>query len=64
MFDEAIYIYAGNKITNLFTLNTAGGGLLSTSQSNGGTLNFSDYRLIKVDLGGTTHYLVAAQTIA
>lgn len=63
-YDEAIYIYAGNKITNLFTLNTAGGGLLSASTSGGSTLNFSDYRLIKVDLGGTTHYLVAAQTIA
>lgn len=63
VFDEAIYIYAGNKITNLFTLNTAE-GLLGVSQGGGSTLNFTDYRLIKVDLEGTTHYLIAAQTIA
>jgi hypothetical protein len=62
-FDNAIYCYAGNKITNFFNINTAS-GMVSGNTAGGGTLNFTNWRTIKVVLEGTTHYLVAAQTIA
>jgi len=62
-FDQAIYCYAGNKITNLFNINTAS-GMVGTNNAGGGTLNFTDWKKIKIVLEGETHYLVAAKTIA
>lgn len=63
VFDQAMYIYAGNKITNLFNINTAS-GMLSANTAGGSTLNFTNYRTIKVVLEGETYYLLAAKTIS
>jgi len=62
-FDNALYVYAGNKITNLFEINTAS-GMVGANQAGGSTLNFTNYRLIKIVLEGETYYLPAAKTIA
>jgi len=62
-FDAAVHVYGGNAITNLLKIDTAS-GMVSANTSGGSTLNFSNYKTIKIDLDGTTHYLVAAQTIA
>lgn len=61
--DQAFYVYAGNKITALMEINTAS-GMVGENQAGGSTLNFSNYKLIKITLDGTVHYLVAAQTVA
>src|SRR3972149_181519 len=61
-FDQAIYVYAGNKITNLLNINTAS-GMLSDNTAGGSTLNFTNYRTIKIVLEGETYYLLAAKTI-
>jgi hypothetical protein len=62
-FDNGIYVYAGNKITNLFNINTAS-GMVAANDAGGSTLNFSNWRTIKIVLEGETYYLVAAKTIA
>lgn len=62
-FDQAMYIYAGNKITNLFNIKTAS-GMVGDNVAGGSTLNFTNYRLIKCVLEDETHYLVAAKTVA
>jgi hypothetical protein len=62
-FDQAIYVYAGNKITNLFNINTAS-GMVSANTTGGSTLNFTNWKTIKIVLEGETYYLVAAKTIA
>jgi len=62
-FDQAMYIYAGNKITNLFNINTAS-GMLADNDAGGSTLDFTNWRTIKIVLEGETYYLVAAKTIA
>ena len=59
-FNEAIYVYAGNKITNLLTIGTASG---MVSANTVGDATFANWKTIKVDLDGTTHYLIAAQSI-
>lgn len=61
--DQAIYIYGGDKTTALMELNTCS-GMVGANVAGGGTLNFTNYKLIKITLGGTVHYLVAAQTVA
>lgn len=38
--------------------------LVGANNAGGGTLDFSNWKLLKIDIGGTLHYLVAAQTIA
>jgi hypothetical protein len=53
--DNAIYIYAGNKITNLFTIDTASG---MVGDKAAGDYTFSNTRKIKVVVGGETGYLV------
>jgi hypothetical protein len=61
--DQAMYVYAGNKITNLLNINTAS-GMVSADNAGGSTLNFTNWKTIKMVLDGETHYLVAAKTIA
>lgn len=61
--DQAFYIYAGNKITALMEINTAS-GMVGANVAGGSTVNFSNYKLIKITLDGVVHYLIAAQTIA
>lgn len=63
IWTAAIHVYAGNGITNLLKIGTAS-GMVSANTAGGSTLNFSNWKTIKIDLDGTTHYLVAAQTIA
>jgi len=60
-FDNALYVYAGNKITNLFTISTASG---MVGANNAGDATFANWKTIKVNLDGTTHYLIAAQAIS
>lgn len=60
---QALYVYAGNKITNLFNINTAS-GMVSANTTGGSTLNFTDWKTIKIVLEGETYYLAAAKTIA
>jgi hypothetical protein len=60
---QAIYIYAGNKTTNLFSIEVAS-GMVSADNAGGSTLNFTNWKTIKIELDGQTHYLVAAKTIA
>jgi hypothetical protein len=62
-FDNALYVYAGNKITNLFNINTAS-GMVAANDAGGAGLNFTNWRTIKIVLEGETYYLVAAKTIA
>jgi hypothetical protein len=59
-FDQAIYIYAGNKITNLMKISTAAG---MVGDNIVGDVTFANVRPVKCDIDGTTHYLLAAQTI-
>jgi hypothetical protein len=60
---NAIYIYAGNHITNLFTIDTAS-GMVSDNTAAATTLTFTNWRTIKVVVAGETHYIPVAKTIA
>lgn len=60
-FNQVFFIYAGNKITNLFKISTASG---MVGANNAGDATFANWKAIKVDLDGTTHYLIAAQAIS
>lgn len=60
---QALYVYAGNKITNLFNINTAS-TMLSVNDAGGGTLDFSDWRTINIVIEDEAYLLVAAKTIA
>jgi hypothetical protein len=62
-FDQAIYVYAGNKITNLLNISTAS-GMVSENTAAAGTLTFTNWRTIKIVIDGTTYYIPVAQTIA
>ena len=55
VMDNAIYIYAGNNITNLFTIDTASG---MVSDSTTADYTFTKTRKIKVNVGGETGYIV------
>lgn len=59
--DSVMYVYGGNKITNLMTISTASG---MVGANNAGDATFANWKAIKVNLDGTTHYLIAAQTIS
>jgi hypothetical protein len=61
--DNAFYVYAGNKITNLFNIKTAS-GMVGDNQAGGSTLTFTNYRLIKIVLEDETYYIPAAKTIS
>src|SRR3990172_10986050 len=52
---NAFYIYAGDKITNLFTISTASG---MVSDSTTADYTFTKTRKIKVNVGGETGYIV------
>lgn len=54
-FNNALYIYAGNKITNLFTIDTASGMVSDATTSD---YTFTKTRKIKVVAGGETGYLI------
>jgi len=57
-FDNVFYVYAGNKITNLFTIeSTTDGDLVSASTTSDYT--FTKTRKIKINVGGVTCYLIA-----
>jgi len=56
VFDNAIYVYAGNKITNLLSLNTATG---MVSDATTADYTFTKTRKIKITVDGVTCYLVA-----
>lgn len=60
-FDQVFYIYAGNKITNLMAISTASG---MVGSNNAGDATFANWVPIKVSIDGTTHYLIAAQSIS
>jgi len=60
-FNSAIYVYGGNKITNLFDIDTASG---MVGSNNAGDATFANWKAIKIDIDGTTHYLIAAQAIS
>lgn len=54
-YDNAFYIYAGNKITNLFTIDTAFG---MVGDAAAGDYTFTKTRKVKVNVGGETGYIV------
>ena len=60
-FNQAMYIYASNKITNLLRIQTAAG---MVGENNAGDATFANWKAIKINLDGTTHYLIAAQAIS
>lgn len=53
--NNAFYIYAGNSITNLFTIDTASGMVSDATTSD---YTFTKTRKVKVNVGGETGYLV------
>jgi hypothetical protein len=53
--DNALYVYAGNKITNLFTIDTASG---MVSDATTADYTFTKTRKVKVVVGGETGYLI------
>lgn len=53
--NNAFYIYAGNKITNLFTIDTASG---MVGDKANGDYTFTATRKVKVNVGGETGYIV------
>jgi len=53
--DNAFYIYAGNKITNLFTIATASG---MVGDNVNGDYTFTATRKVKVNVGGETGYII------
>jgi hypothetical protein len=59
--DQAIYLYAGNKITRLFAIDTAAGMVGDAAD---GDYTFTKTRKIKVKLGGEDYYLIADQPAA
>jgi hypothetical protein len=60
-FDAAINVRAGHNITNLLQISTASGMVGANVNADA---TFDNYKTIKIDLDGTTHYLIAAQTIS
>lgn len=61
VWTAAIHVYGGNNITNFVKIDTASG---MVSANTAGDATFANWKTIKVDLDGTTHYLIAAQTIS
>lgn len=51
--DQAIYIYGGDKITNLIRLQTVSGMVSDTAETGGSS------KKIKISIDGTTHYINA-----
>jgi len=59
-FDAAVNVHAGNAVTNLLRIGTASGMVSANTIANA---TFANWKTIKIDLDGTTHYLIAAQSI-
>lgn len=58
---QAFFIYAGDKITNLFKIDTALGMVGDTQvMGSNNVVTPGDFRLVKVDLEGDTLYMIAA----
>lgn len=55
-FDNVFFIYPGNKITNLFTIDTTDSGIVGDPVTSDYT--FTKTRLVKVVVGGETGYIV------
>lgn len=55
-FDNVFFIYPGNKITNLFTIDPTSSGMVSDATTSDYT--FTKTRKIKVVAGGETGYLI------
>jgi hypothetical protein len=51
--DQAIYVYGGDKITNLMELNTVSGMVSATAETGGSS------KKIKITIDGVTHYINA-----
>lgn len=60
-FTNAIEVYAGNKVTNLLSINSATGMVGSNTA---GDATFANWVPIKISIDGTTHYLIAARSIS
>ena len=58
VFDNAIYIYAGEAITNLFTIESSKDGDM-VSGATTADYTFTKTRKIKINVGGATCYLIA-----
>ena len=58
---SAIHVYAGNKITNLFHIETATGMVSAATTS---VTGLGNVRLLKCNIDGTTTYIVTAETIS
>lgn len=54
-FDNAIYVYAGNKITQLFEIDTASGMVSAATTAD---YTFTKTRKVKVKVGGEVGYIV------
>jgi len=68
-YDAVIRVNGEKSTKALFELNNCvwdvvANGMVGSNNTGGGTLDFSNWRTVKVNIDGTTHYLVAAQTIA
>jgi hypothetical protein len=64
--DQAMYIYGGQLCSALMELDhcDSATGFVGANVTGGSTLNFTNYRLIKITIDGTAHYIPAAQTIS
>ncbi len=59
-WDAAVHVFANGAVTNLLKIDSAH-GMVSANTS--GDATFGNWKTIKIDLDGTTHYLIAAQSI-
>ena len=55
-FDNVFFIYPGDKITNLFTIDPTSAGMVSASTT--ADYTFTKTRKVKVNVGGETGYLI------
>jgi hypothetical protein len=59
--DNVMYVSGTGQITNLFNFPNSGG---MTGSNTVADATFANWKPIKMSIGGTTHYLIAAQTIS
>jgi len=55
-FDNALFIYPGNKITNLFTIDTTATGMVAAKVD--ADIAFAHYRKVTVNVGGEAGWLL------
>lgn len=62
--ESVFYVHPGNRITNLLTLSSGfAAGMLSENTAAKTTLDFANWRTIKVNIEGETHYIPVAKAI-